>query len=299
MTRGVLIYAHNNNEIDYFKIACANALMVKRHLKVPVTVVTDEGTVGWGRTALGSEFVDSCFDNIIIVNRDYQFNNPRHFSDTSYSSKALQFYNCNHWEAYDLSPYDETLFIDSDYLIMSPALNNCWGSNSDVMIDHRIFSPSSDKPAATKYIDDFGIRLYWATVIYFKKSDFAKFLFSTVRHIQDNYQYYKDLYYFANGMFRNDNAFSIAIHTLNGFADSKESVVGNLPIPGLLMSWDTDDIHSIPGIDDIILYSEKLGNKGNYILTRLKNQDVHIMNKWAINRFSDRIIELYKGNNNG
>lgn len=296
MTRGVLIYAHNNTEIDYFKIACANALMVKRHLNVPVTVVTDSGTIDWSTKALGEDFVNLCFDNIVVVDRNYSFTNLRNFSDTSYSVKSLQFYNCNHWEAYELSPYDETLFIDADYLIMSSALDNCWGSDKDVMIDHRIFSPAGDNGVTTKYIDDFGIKLYWATVIYFKKSDFAKFLFSTVKHIQENYQYYKDLYCFANGMFRNDNAFSVAIHTLNGFVNTADSVVGNLPIPGLLMSWDTDDIHSIPDADEIILYAEKPSNGGSYLLTKLKNQDVHIMNKWAINRFSDRIIELYKEN---
>jgi hypothetical protein len=294
MTRGVLMYAHNNSEIDYFKIACANALMVRKNLGVPVTLVTDEGTLSWGKKALGKQFVEYCFEKIIEVNRDYMFQNPRNFSDTSFSSKSLLFYNCNHWEAYELSPYDETLFIDCDYLIMSPALNNCWGSNNDVMIDSRIYSPASDKSPHTKYIDAFGIKQYWATVIYFKKTDFAEFLFSTVRHIQENYRYYKDLYLMSNGMFRNDNAFSIAIHTLNGYMNTEDSIVGELPIPGLLMSWDVDDIHSVQGINDIILYGEKLDSKGNYILARLKNTDVHIMNKWAINRVADRLIELYQ-----
>jgi len=178
---------------------------------------------------------------------------------------------------------------------MSNALSNCWDSSNDVMIDHRIFSPGSEQRPYTKYIDDFGIRLYWATVIYFKKSEFAEVFFSMVRHVQENYQYYRSLYYVSNGMFRNDNAFSIAIHTLNGFANTKDSVVGNLPIPGLLMSWDTDDIHSMPAINDIVVYAEKSNAKGTYTLSRLKNQDIHIMNKWSINRFSDRIIELYKG----
>lgn len=298
MSRGVLMYAHNNSEIDYFKIACANALMVQKNLGVPVTLVSDEGTVSWGRKSLGDEFVDSCFEQIIFVKRDYQFENTRHFSDTSYSTKPLQFYNCNHWEAYGLSPYEETLFIDADYLVMSDALNNCWGSENEVMIDYRIYSPIDDCEPYTKYIDEFGIKLYWATIIYFKKTDFAKFLFALVKHVQENYRYYKDLYCFANGMFRNDNAFSIAIHTLDGFEDSQTSVVGNLPIPGILMSWDTNDIHSVQGINDIVLYSEKLNSRGNYILTRLKNTDVHIMNKWAINRFSDRLIELYKKEEN-
>ena len=132
------MYAHNNTEIDYFKIACANALMVQKNLKVPVTLVTDDGTVSWGKKALGEDFVNQCFEDIIVVDRNYQFDNLRNFSDTSNSTKTLQFYNCNHWEAYDLSPYDETLFIDTDYLIMSSALENCWGSSHEVMIDHRI-----------------------------------------------------------------------------------------------------------------------------------------------------------------
>lgn len=296
--RGVLMYAHNNSEIDYFKIACANALMVQKNLKVPVTLVTDEGTISWGKKSLGDDFVNSCFEKIVVVNRDYQFENNRNFSDTSFSSKSLLFYNCNHWEAYELSPYDETLFIDADYLIMSDSLSKCWDSESEVMIDNRIYSPIDDGAPHTKYIDEFGIKLYWATVIYFKKTDFAKFLFSLVRHVQENYRYYKDLYCFANGMFRNDNAFSIAIHTLNGFENTENSVVSNLPIPGLLMAWDTADIHSVRGVNDIVLYAEKLGSKGNYILTRLKNTDVHIMNKWAVNRFSDRLIELYKKEEN-
>lgn len=288
------MYAHNNTEIDYFKIACANALMVKKNLKVPVTLVTDEGTMAYSKSALGKEFIDSCFDDVIYVKRNYDFINNRNFSDTSHQTKSLTFYNCNHWEAYELSPYYETLFIDSDYLIMSSALNNCWGSNNDVMIDNRIFSPIDGLPHV-KYIDDFSIKLYWATVIYFKKTEFAEYLFSMVRNIQENYAFYKDMYSFSSGMFRNDHAFSVAIHTLNGFQDTKTPVVGSLPIPALLMSWDSDDIYSVPGINEIVVYAEKKGAAGSYILSRFKNQDIHIMNKWAINRVADGLIEMYKG----
>ena len=104
MSRGVLMYAHNNSEIDYLKIACANALMVKHNLGVPTTLVTDEGTISWGRQAMGDDFIEQCFEKVLIVDRNYKFNNPRNFSDTVYSTKNLQFYNCNHWEAYGLSP---------------------------------------------------------------------------------------------------------------------------------------------------------------------------------------------------
>lgn len=286
------MYAHNNQEIDYFKIACANALMVKKNLLVSVTLVTDDGTLSWGKKTLTEEFINQCFENIIIVNRNYNFKNNRNFSDTSFTSQSLQFYNCNHYEAYELTPYDETLFIDSDYLVMSSALNNCWGSTNDVMINHSIYSPCDQITPYSKNIDDMGIKLYWATVIFFRKSSLAEHLFSLVQHIQDNYSYYKDLYYFSNGLFRNDYAFSIAIHMLNGFNDF-ESIIKELPIPGLLMSWDVNDIHSVK-LNDMILYVEKPEAKGQYILSRIKDTDVHIMNKWAINRHADELISIYR-----
>lgn len=292
MSRGVLMYAHNNSEIDYFKIACANALMVKKNLNVPITVVTDEGTLNWSITSLGREFIDSCFEHVLIVNKDHTYSNLRSYNDTSFSTKQLQFYNCNHWEAYDLSPYEETLFIDSDYLIMSNALNVCWGSYEDVMISKHIFNPETPDLPYTKTIDDFGIKLYWATVIYFRKTEFSKFLFSIVKHIQENNIYYRELYSLPSGMFRNDFAFSIAIHMLNGFSET-ESVINELPIPGLLMSWDNNDIKSVNGINDITLYCEK-EEKGKYMLTRLKKQDFHCINKWSINRVSEELIKLYQ-----
>ncbi len=230
---------------------------------------------------------------MVEVDRNYKFQNMRNFSDTAFTTKPLQFYNANHWAAYELSPYDETLFIDADYLIMSNALSRCWGSVHDVMLNHHIYSPIDDIAPYSKTVDNMGIRLYWATVIFFRKSSLAEHMFEIVRSVEENYSYYRDLFYFTNGMFRNDNAFSIAAHMLNGY-DQSESAIVELPIPGLLMAWDTCDIQNVNGINDITLYSEKSGQKGNYLLTRIKDIDVHIMNKWAVGRFSDRLIELYK-----
>lgn len=292
MSRGVLMYAHNNTEIDYLKIACANSLMVQKNLNVKCTLVTDDSTLRWGNKSLGKELVNQCFENIILVNRIHSFTNNRAYSDTSFTTKSLQFYNCNHWEAYDISPYDETLFIDVDYLIMSNSLGNCWGSNNNVMINSNIFSPI-DETVYAKTIDDMGIKLYWATVIYFKKSSLAENFFTIARHVQENYIYYKDLYCFNKTMFRNDYAFSIATHMLNGFNNIIPEI-HELPITGLCMSWDSDDIHSINGINDITIYAEKQDRKGEYILSKIKGIDIHIMNKWSISRWADKLIKLYE-----
>jgi hypothetical protein len=161
------------------------------------------------------------------------------------------------------------------------------------MINHRIFSPFDTSEPYTRTIDDMGITLYWATVVYFKKSTVAEHLFSLVKDIQENYAYYRDLYYFTSSMFRNDNSFSIAVHMLNGFSNEGYAIK-ELPITGLLMSWDTNDIQEVNGINDITLYVEKPDAPGAFLLTRLKDTDVHIINKWAINRYTDKLIELYK-----
>lgn len=294
MSRGVLMYAHNNPSIDYLKISCANALMIQKNLGVPITLVTDKGSYEWGANSLGQALLDKCFEHVIFVKKDHTFTNSRNFSDTTANTQSLQFYNANHWEAYSLSPYDETLFIDVDYFIMSNALANCWDSKNDIMISSKIYSPTNTGEVTEKFIDTFGIKLFWATVIYFRKSDIAETVFSKVKHIQANYSYYRDLYIFENGMYRNDNAFSIAIHELNGFTQTMLAGVNELPIAGLLMSWDCDDIYTVNGINDITLYADtKLQTPNKYILVNIKNTDVHIMNKWAASRNAEQLIELY------
>ena len=42
MSKGILMFAHNNSEIDYFRMAFVNAMLVKKHLGADVTVVTDQ-----------------------------------------------------------------------------------------------------------------------------------------------------------------------------------------------------------------------------------------------------------------
>jgi hypothetical protein len=265
--------------------------MVSKNLQVPVTLVTDKYTLEWGNSSLGIDLVKKCFETIICVDKNDNFSNPRTYADTTASQRSLQFYNCNHWEAYDLSPYDETLFIDADYLIMSSALNNCWGSSQDIMINHNILSTNKSVDSYSKYTDHFGIRQYWATVIYFKKTEYASYMFELVKHVQENYTYYRQLYSFSN-MYRNDNAFSIAVHMLNGFSETMCNL-SELPISGLLMSWDSEDIHTINGYNEITIFTNK--NYYTFMLAKFKNQDIHIMNKWAINRISDELISLYGG----
>lgn len=295
MSKGALIFAHNNKEIDYIKIACINSLMIQKNLNVGVTLITDKGTLEWAVESMGQEFLDKCFEYIKIEERDYVFQtkNIRLYRDTVYNTDYLPFYNCNHWMAYDLTPYDETLFIDADYLIMSDALSNCWGSHHDFMINSNIQECMFERNRKNKLgnIDDMGINLYWATCIYFKKSELAQHAFQLVKHVFENYKFYRQLYLIPRGLFRNDYAFSIAVHMLNGFVDN--GLISELPIKAIYKSFDNDDIAAVHGVNDVSLLLERPETSGDYIVTRYKGLDLHLMNKWAIIRHADKLLELY------
>jgi hypothetical protein len=293
MTKGAMMFAHNNEEIDYVKIACLNAQMIKRNLDVGVTLVTDTGTLSWAKQSLGEEYINQCFEYVISEDPDYVYKqqNMRAFRDTVYTIKHLPFYNCDHWKAYALSPYDETIFIDADYLIMSDSLNRCWGSKHDIMINKDIKELFFGRVQEKTTVGNSGIDTYWATCIYFRKSELAEHLFFMVKYVYDNYAYYKDLYSTPNAMFRNDYAFSIAVHIMNGCSNS--DLIKQLPIPALFKSFDNDDIVSINGQNDVTLLLEKPNCPGDYILSRVRDLDIHIMNKWAILRNYDTLRKAY------
>ena len=190
-------------------------------------------------------------------------------------------------EVYNLSPYDETLVIDSDYFIMNDILDQVWNSDNDVMINSKYRDISGRHQENIEYIDNFSIPMYWATVFYFKKSDFAENLFTLISHIKHNYKYYYYLYNCSGNLYRNDFAFSMALHILNG---SVAFDVPSLPIEYLNNSFDLDDIFRINAHNDVIMYCADAEQVSSHILSRFKDMDLHIMNKKAIERFIDDLL---------
>jgi hypothetical protein len=190
-------------------------------------------------------------------------------------------------DVYKLSPYTETLLIDADYFIMNDVLDQVWDSENDVMINCKYRDVSERHKENIEYLDNFSIPMYWATVVYFKKSDFAENLFTLVSHIKYNYKYYYYLYNCSGNLFRNDFAFSMALHILNG---SVAFDVPSLPIEYLNNSFDLDDIYRVNSHNDIIMYCADAERTTNHLLSRFKDMDLHIMNKKAIGRFVDDFL---------
>ena len=294
MSKGVIMFAHNNTEIDYFRLAVVNALLVQKNLGIKnITVVTDPHSLKQGEKTLGKRLVKKAINNIVVVEKDKDFKarNLRLYKDTSHNAKHLPFYNVNRCDAYNISPYDETLLIDVDYLILSDTLNHCWGHNNELMMNWKYQDIMFERKDPTlSRLNPLGITMYWATVVYFKKTEYVNNFFNVVKHVKKNAVYYRDIYKWPGTLYRNDYSFSIAAHMVGGFVDK---AIPQLPTT-LYKSFDTDDIHSADGLNSIIMYLEKPDEPANFILTKWKDMDLHVMNKWAINRVSDKLMDYVK-----
>ena len=283
MSKGIIIFAQNNEYVDYASQACACAGYARKNLSLvdEICLVTNTETLESKK-----DLINEYFDNIIVTDA-FQPENLRLFKDTIDNTEYASFKNMSRSEVYALSPYDETLVIDSDYFIMNNVLDQVWGSDNDVMINCKYRDVSERHKEHIEYLDNFSIPMYWATVFYFKKSDFAENLFTLVSHIKHNYKYYYYLYNCSGNLYRNDFAFSMALHILNG---SVAFDVPSLPIEYLNNSFDLDDIFRINSHNDIIMYSADAERVTAHLLSRFTNTDLHVMNKKAIGRFIDDFL---------
>jgi hypothetical protein len=275
MTRGVLIFAQNNNEIDYAKISLFAAEQVKRHLNVPVSLITD--SKDW--LLQSQPRAEEVIDQFITTWTDTQ--QTKRFYDGTLASKTLTWKNLNRSDCYELTPYDETLVIDSDYIINSSNLAKIWDNVNDFLIYQDSFDLAQWRDDRSfRYLNQYAIPFYWATAFYFKKSKVNQSFFDLVKHIKQNWGYFRALYNIDSTVFRNDFAFSIAIHMMgDDFAKS---------LPGK-MNY-TLDRDVLVDIEDTTLkfLVEKKNYLGEYIATKTTNLDMHVMNKYSLTRYLNK-----------
>jgi|TARA_R110001606_G_scaffold15699_2_gene64036 hypothetical protein len=285
MSKGIIIFAQNNDYVDYVKIACASAGYARRNLSGfdELCLITDTESLEANKS-----LVYKSFERVILVDKP-DFITTRLYRDTVDDTQYAPFINSSRSDVYNLSPYDETLVIDCDYFIMSNVLDGVWGSLNDFMITknyNNIAEFGSENPAK---ISVMSIDMYWATVVYFKKTVFTKHLFFMISHIKNNYAYYYNLYYIKGSLFRNDYAFSIALHIMHhGVSYS----IPKLPIKHLMNSFDAVDIFRVDSPTNIVMLTESLNRSTSPLLVRFKNSDLHIMNKRAIIRNIDKFCEF-------
>jgi hypothetical protein len=186
MTTGALIFARNNEKIDYVAMAHWSARNIQRHLGIPTHIVTDDTMSG---------------------------TNCRHFSDVG----TVTWHNLNRMDAYHLSPWDQTLLLDADYVVASDQLKSVLNSTEDFMCHRTAYDVTGLQTFSDLNVfGQYGFPMWWATVIMFRRSERARLIFEGMTMIRDNWTHYRNLYANSRSTYRNDHALSIALNIENG-----------------------------------------------------------------------------------
>lgn len=293
MTKGVVLFGVNNTHIDYVQLAVMAAGFIRKNMPgTPIALITDAASRDW-HASKGKWRLDLFFDYVILLpeNTEQVFENTRPYRDTRYHSVDASFKNETRSTVYQLTPFDETLLVDVDYIIANNALSTVWGSSEDFLINKNANMLQHRPLMGPEFrLNPYGIRMYWATVIYFKKSEKARLIFDLVEHVKDNWEYYVMLYEMPGKLFRNDYAFSIAIHILNGLVDS-EDIVKDLPIPTIHTALDLDQFYKIQSPKDLLFFVNDLKDTWKFYVTKLSGVNVHCMNKLSLLNQMDEIME--------
>jgi hypothetical protein len=292
MNRGIVLFGINTERVDYIQLAVMCAGFIKKNMPgTQICLLTDQNSIDYHN---GKNMWQLCdyFAHVKLVPQEKEkFENLRAYRDTQYYSFTTKFKNENRASVYDLSPFDETLLIDSDYLICNDVLSSVWGSAEQVMINNQAVGLMHNQMHDNEiWLNAYGIRMYWATAVYFKKSDKAKLLFDLVEHIKDNWVYYKLTYDFPGNLFRNDFAFSIAIHILSGFID-QGNFVAPLPDDTILTATDRDQFYKIKSAKELVFFANDAKETWKFYASKTKALNVHCMNKLSLLNNTDKIME--------
>ena len=183
-SRGILAFAINTDTTDYKKIAERTLPIASQILNLPYTLITETKT---------------------------SFSNTRFDVDTG---TFVEWKNFNRGTVYDFSPYDETLVIDVDYLVLNDNLLKIFDQPWDYLLQRKSYSVTDEWPTT---MGPNSLPYVWATVFAFRKTERAKLFFNLVQRIQTNYSYYRLLFNVEERNFRNDYAFAMADIILNGY----------------------------------------------------------------------------------
>jgi hypothetical protein len=282
MSNGAVIFAHNNTGIDYTKLAVFSAIRVKEYLDIPVSIITDNPKY------LTSQYPDHPFDQVITISSN-EVGSQRLFYDGTMSSRRLEWKNLTRHQIYDLTPYDKTLVLDSDYVVCSKNLKLAFERDASFQIFKNSFD-ISDWRGTTPYhrINEYSIPFYWATVFVFTKDPTTQAFFDLVTYIKQNWIYFRTLYSIDQPAFRNDFAFSIAINIMNGKMEGDFA----LGLPGKMSFIEDKDILLELKGDAMKFLVQKKDYLGEYTAAKTTRLDMHVMNKPSLLRIIDEYFNV-------
>ena len=259
MSRGVLLFAFNNEKFNYYEMAMATAKRANHFLGLPVTVVTDPASFPLKKP--------HPFDRVMLINADKT--NIRDYNI---------WINKGRYQAYQMSPYDETILLDTDYMINSDTLLKTFDIYDDFCC-HDTTSFLMHPGVPQEVLSVYSFNTLWATVVTFRKTKRAEQIFGCLEMIQKNYDHYANIHNFIGGIFRNDYALTLALRIANGHSDNPQDIIPwNLVHVGKNTSVFRNSDDPLNTEYTVMFDAWKNAKiKKEYIL--LKDTDFHCMNK--------------------
>lgn len=297
MTQGILVIARNNSKIDYTKQAAFLADSVKKILNLPTSIITDSPEyleknnyrdkfdkvipIVWTKDKLADD------NSNVLSKGDQHF--LRRYRDGTLSHQSLQFKNEMRSGAFDVTPYDETLLLDTDIILMNDVYKHCFTQPHDFLIYDKSYDLAGFRDKYEfKFISDTGAHFYWATAVFFRKTQTNKIFFDLVQHVQENWYHYRSIFQIPASLFRNDFAFSIAVHIMNGYQEGDFAK----PMPGKLFFTTDKDILWDKTKDGLFMLLEKEEYLGEYTAAHWKKQNLHVMNKFSLERYINKVTNV-------
>lgn len=245
--KGILLFSFDTAEFQYSKITKKCIELLRIHCPdIPVVVV-------------GDRIIESADSTILAEDPQPNINNLR---------GPKQWKNLARVDAYDLSPFDCTIIIDSDYLVYDKNLMKLFESEQSVLA-HRSWCDLNYAEVSNIQMGNSMIDMMWATVLMFKKNKEVKQMFNYWRHALKNYQYYAELFGLNKRMVRNDHAFTIAMAKMQEYG----------PMEHTIIPWDIITANQNFEVKQITKDNIVLEDQHGEITV---DQSVHILNKESL-----------------
>jgi hypothetical protein len=259
-SRGVVVFAFNTETVDYVRIADNTSRLIAHSLNLPVTIITD---------------IDSepkfAYDNIIRI--DPQGETTRQ----DLNNNTVVWRNIGRYLAYELSPYNETILIDTDYLVLDNSLLKLFDTEFDYRLMHHNYSPGEP---ISESMGETSLPFIWATVVLFRKCERTRLFFNLVGRVQRNYGYYRMLYNIRERNYRNDYAFAIANNIINGYSLNEDQ---GIPWPMFTIE---------KKINKIMLTDTQVEVHYEETATVIPYQNIHVMDKdYLLSRDFEQVVE--------
>lgn len=247
VSSGVVVFAFNTDTVDYVAIADQTSQLTAHTLNLPVTLVTDYDSE--------PKFA---YDQVIRISP--QGETYRH--DLEFNRVTWR--NLGRYLVYQISPYEQTVLIDTDYLVLDNSLLTLWDTDFDYRLMHHNRTPDG---ASHEQMGETSLPFIWATVVLFRKTERSRMFFELVGRIQRNYNYYRALYNIRERNYRNDYAFAIANIVISGYNLNEDQSI----------PWDMFTIEK--PIEQMILTDNFIQVCHDKQAVIVPYQNIHIMDK--------------------